>query len=756
MASWISEIRQELRRKALPSELQYRVHISSTSQQKGVLSDEIIDFTQYAKIYATHTWSRRAINILGDNVARIPLVVKDKNDEVVENHDITRALTYVNDRYGPVELWKMWTSHMMLGGEAFMEVVNAKSGNKTKVTEFWARRPDKVGVIPDKTRPDYPTVAGYSFGDLIYEPDEMIQWRFDNPLSVWRGMSLISAVRSGITIDVFAQAWSKGFLQNGGRPDWALVAPQGTTRGEREELEEKLGSKFMGLANQHRPIVLEEGVYDIKVLSFPPKDMEWMEQRKMARDEIAAIFGIPDILMGFGDDTYDTQEKRDAALSTLWILTLVPLLEFRDNQLNQFFTKVRPMLKDGEYIESNLSNIGVLQADTASKIPLIDTLWGKGMPMSEINAYLDLGMMEYPGWERGFLPFGLVAVEHAGAPPARRSDPEDTISPGDDPPEKPDDDEPVTPPEGEPDDQDEKAVIGPMDTMIEPWAAPKHMVEFLARKSRGKVNVALYRSEMHVQRVKDLDDVRQPYEDQFTRRLGKAMQEQQNRVVGNLREANKNLKDLPEEVVIPTDLWDEFIENEAMYDALYPIVVAQFSEFGGLALGILPGDVDPFDPTHPYVQEAIRTITEYHSVLLNDTTWAGLQPVLSSSLREGLGIPQIADAMNDYFNGRKEKWQRERIARTLVTGIQNEADMQAWDQSGIVEGRIWYAALDSRVRDSHAIAHGQWAPITGYFEVGGHLARIPGDPNLPAEEIVNCRCTTLPDVRPIREVIELI
>lgn len=753
MASWISEIRQEMAQKALPPELQYRVHIASTSQQKGVLSDEIVDFTEYAKIYAKHTWTRRAINILGDNVARIPLVVKDKNDEVVENHDITRALTYVNDRYGPVELWKMWTSHMMLGGEAFFEAVNAKSGNKAKVTEFWARRPDKVGVIPDKSRPDYPTVAGYSYGDLIYEPDEMIQWRFDNPLSLWRGMSLISAVRSGITIDVFAQAWSKAFLQNGGRPDWALVAPQGTTRGEREELEAKLGNKFMGWRNWHRPIVLEEGVYDVKVLSFPPKDMEWMEQRKMARDEIAAIFGIPDILMGFGDDSYDTQEKRDAALSTLWILTLVPLLEFRDVQLTQFFTKVRPMLKEGEYIESNLSDVGALQADTAEKIPLIDALWGKGMPMSEINDYLDLGMMEFPGWERGFLPFGLVAVEHAGAPPRQNQmpDPEDTITPGDDAPEPPDDEEPITPPEGEPDDQDEKA--------IELWAEPKHMVEFLARKSIGKVNAAAHGSPLHVQRVKDLDDVRQPYEDQFTRKLGKAMQEQQNRVLANLREANKAPEDVitkPEEIVIPTDLWDQFIEDEAMYDALYPIVVAQFADFGGLAMGILPGDVAPFDPTHPFVQEAIRTITEHHSALLNDTTWVGLQEVLSTSLREGQSIPHIADAMNAYFNGRKEKWQRERIARTLVTGIQNQADMNAWDQSGIVEGRIWYAALDNRVRDTHVIAHGQWAPITGWFEVGGHLARMPGDPNLPAEEVVNCRCTTLPDVRPIREVIELI
>jgi phage portal protein BeeE len=44
-------------------------------------------------------------------------------------------------------------------------------------------------------------------------------------------------------------------------------------------------------------------------MSYPPKDMTSLEDQGLTADEVAAIFGVPDILMGFGNDSYDTARR---------------------------------------------------------------------------------------------------------------------------------------------------------------------------------------------------------------------------------------------------------------------------------------------------------------------------------------------------------------------------------------------------------------------------------------------------------------
>jgi len=54
--------------------------------------------------------------------------------------------------------------------------------------------------------------------------------------------------------------------------------------------------------------------------------------------------------------------------------------------------------------------------------------------------------------------------------------------------------------------------------------------------------------------------------------------------------------------------------------------------------------------------------------------------------------------------------------------------------------KTWVTMMDEKVRDTHNDIHGQTVPINDYFMVGGFPARYPHDPDLPADEIVNCRC----------------
>lgn len=92
----------------------------------------------------------------------------------------------------------------------------------------------------------------------------------------------------------------------------------------------------------------------------------------------------------------------------------------------------------------------------------------------------------------------------------------------------------------------------------------------------------------------------------------------------------------------------------------------------------------------------------------------------------------------------QSQWQTraERIARTETCGAYNAGAIDA----GFAEGqsvKVWMATGDDRTRDDHLAAAGSCVPIADRFTVGGEALMMPGDPQGPAHQIINCRCTVV-------------
>jgi HK97 family phage portal protein len=376
----LESIRTEYRALLLPAapkaisyrpDLAGREHVFSTVGGHGAYITETADqYADYAKVFQTYSWARKAISKVAENLAGLPVRVVGKDDEPQEQHPVSILLNRGNDSHSPIEQWQAYAVSMMLAGENFFEIVPDGRG---RPAELWHRRCDWVSIHPDVTpeRLLYPKVAAYTYmhegvdTPLVLPAESMIHDKFYNPLSLWRGLAPISAVREGIIIDLFSQAWSKRFIRSNARPDFAIVAPQGITQSEKGAILAQFMANYSGPDNWHRPAVLEEGVTDIKPFSFAPKDMEWLEQRRFSRDEVGAIFGVPDEIMGYGKDTY---ENFQTALEVFWTLTVKPLADHRDNRLTHFFTYTVPLLKPGERVASDFSRVDVFQEDLTGKL----------------------------------------------------------------------------------------------------------------------------------------------------------------------------------------------------------------------------------------------------------------------------------------------------------------------------------------------------------------------------------------------------
>lgn len=403
-------------------DLRGREHIYSISAgSSGIMAGadtNLADFLGYATIYSSYVWVQKAIGKIVDNVVGLPLRVVDANHKPLDGHPLTELFAHVNDEQTPADLWSAHFVHMLLGGEDFIEVVPDRRG---RPAELWSRRPDRMVVRPDLSRINYPRVAefvwiGEDQREVVLPAESVIHDKFFNPLNPWRGLAPIAAVREGIIIDLFSQAWAKGFMRRGARPDFAIIAPQGITASEKERYLSEFLHRHQGIENAHLPVVLEDGVTDIKPFSWAPKDMEWLEQRRFSRDEVGAIFGVPDEIMGYGKDTY---ENFQTALEVFWTLTLRPLLLRRDMVLTNFFAK-QELLRAGERVDTDLSEVGVLQEDAAPKIEMALKLWQAGVPFNVLDEKLNLGIGAVPGGEIGYVPSTMTPVggDNSSAPPA--------------------------------------------------------------------------------------------------------------------------------------------------------------------------------------------------------------------------------------------------------------------------------------------------------------------------------------------------
>jgi hypothetical protein len=337
--------------------------------------------------------------------------------------------------------------------------------------------------------------------------------------------------------------------------------------------------------------------------------------------------------------------------------------------------------------------VSELQQDYSEKLTQAELLFRMGVPLLIINERLGLGLDDVPGGE---LPF------------AGRSAP---------------------------------GANGPFD-------APA-----LGRAARPltKAAVPTFGSEDHIARMKAHDDRQEPHIEAMQRRLKKELQRQQVDVLRRLRnQSGQNaigrghrLADVKDGVGMLFPLDDEIRAFEAAFKTF---VEGMVGDAGALELARLPGEPEDFDIQRPAVQDAIRTTLREMAEKVNQTTYTELVDLFQLAEANGESLPEMAERLSAYFEGRKSDYETLRIARTTMVGADNAGALEAYNQSGVVSQVAWLAALDDRVRPAHEAAHGQQRFLGELFDVGGEALRYPGDPKGAAKNIINCRCAVMPIV----------
>jgi len=249
--------------------------------------------------------------------------------EVIGSHPLMSVLHDANYWYNGFDLMQLLVIYLECTGNAYwhpiidpvLQVPNA----------IWPMPTQWVRVVPS----DDNFVEGYAYGRTRmdaqeFDVDEVIHFRTANPSDqgVFYGMGKIEAGWKAVLLNDSRQTMDLALADNQARPDYLMVAKQGTTRESLDRFEAAVDKKLRGKSKTGRFLSMT-GDIELKPLQWPPSDLTG---RSEIVEEIAAVFGVPVSLLKANDPNLASAQVGYAAWKSNTIAPLAALIEQKLNE----------------------------------------------------------------------------------------------------------------------------------------------------------------------------------------------------------------------------------------------------------------------------------------------------------------------------------------------------------------------------------------------------------------------------------------
>ena len=191
---------------------------------RGLRGDRGVDpgwqQTAYGEYYARSADVFAAVKLRAESVSRPPLRLWERDPQgtlrpVAAGHPAQRLLERVNPWWSLTDLLVATETYLCLWGSAFWYLARGPEG---ELTELWALRPDRVRTVRETGR----YVAGFVYGDLGREfpmlPEEVVWFRYFNPLDELAGFAPMGAARLAVEMGADALRFNREFFRNGANP----------------------------------------------------------------------------------------------------------------------------------------------------------------------------------------------------------------------------------------------------------------------------------------------------------------------------------------------------------------------------------------------------------------------------------------------------------------------------------------------------------------------------------------------------------
>ncbi len=692
--------------------------VSSVGENQGVELNP--DMESFQRAFSNQVWVYAGINAIATSAAKVPFKVMRKNKkgelEEVVGHPFIQLLNNPNEHLTCYDLIELMMIFLESSGSSYW-LLDDGSGQPLdpdaklllkQVKEIWPIFPQHIRPLPRKKTfiGGYKMAANEMGKETIFAPAEILHIKYANPVTLYLGQGSLEPVRGSIIGDLYSELWNNTFFKNGAIPPAFLKTEKGLTPEQREELKASWGKVYAGAKNAHKVALLENGL-DFSVPSQSRKDMEFVEGQNQAMKRILGSLNVPPIMIGLLDEaTYNNAKEQKRVF---WENAMTPKL----TKIASAFTNLLHRLGEPKdlVVIADLSGIEALQEDLKAKADTAKVWRDMGVPLNAcIKAFGPKNLEPVEGGDVGLVNAGLVPLEEAALGMAGQEiEPEGT--PEDAPPPK----KPGKP-GAEPDPAEDDAVDG----------------EKALIRATKKQDDAAWKSFVTRQR-KDVAQLRAILKSHFRDQRAKVLE----LIVASYRDA-KAIPDIKlrspkvEVFMLP---WSQ--ETKDLAKEAKPQLKKTYGRFGKSAVEEVGAGID-FNLESPAAVRFAESRAARFAEQVNATTQRRLREIISQGLEQGTGQADMVDAIKAEFDF-AEQYRALRIARTETQIAANSGQYEGYRQADVTQVK-WLSSRDAVVRDSHKEV--ETVDMGDPFDVGGVLLRWPCDPDGPASEIINCRCTT--------------
>jgi len=319
-----------------PKELPSFTPRASHGQLEPALNDVGAQMKEY------RSWAHVSVKKKAQRIAAIKLLLyRRKNEdefEEVKSHEVFDLMDKVNNFMTRYDLFE-WTSTMMdLAGECFWWKIRGAGNQVVSIYPYF--NPKYMDVVPSTEN----FVDGYMYTvpgtskQIPFQASDMIHFKEINPTNPYRGYSPMKAAEYAVASDRSAQRWNWQFFENSAQPKGIIIYPGTLGEEQYQRVRTQWEAGHQGIANAHKVAILEnkypdKASVDYKEIGYTQKDMDFIEQRKMSRDEIFAIFGVPKgIIMSENSNKASATVEERAFLND----TIIPKTRKIVSYLNEF------------------------------------------------------------------------------------------------------------------------------------------------------------------------------------------------------------------------------------------------------------------------------------------------------------------------------------------------------------------------------------------------------------------------------------
>jgi len=388
-------------------------------------------------------WVYPVVNIIANEVAAVPYYLykeKSKQDreafERVLSHPIIKLLKRPNEYLSGRQLMRYIFLNLELAGCAFVKILSNGAGKPAQLIPY---PPHCLVQVELGTTPDT-FIKGFHFSNPQNKmKTEFIPWKdmlyfhYPHPENPYVPMSPLQAMSHATEIDLHLQVYTKGFFENGARPDFVIIPEKQIGKVAAERVSEGWMARFRGPGKNFKPAVMSENV-KIQQLSMSAHDFEFLSMANWTKEVILSGYGVPEAMLGIMGES-----NKSASLNTQNIFAkncLSPRLRMFEDCINaQLVTRYRnldgyefefanALARDDEFELSKnqtelsiglvtLNEIRRREGVKPFKSPLAEVPWVGGQPLPGNSEEADKLWKDFQSPPQ---PMGAVPGEESNAP----------------------------------------------------------------------------------------------------------------------------------------------------------------------------------------------------------------------------------------------------------------------------------------------------------------------------------------------------